>query len=127
MSDKMAKRILIIDDDEAYCSMIKIRLESIGYETYTAHDGLDGFNLAKREMPDLILLDLMLPSMDGHKICRLIKFDKRFKNIPVIMLTSRDLEKDCDIAKRNGADAFIVKTTKSKILLDVIRQLLVNK
>jgi two-component system, OmpR family, alkaline phosphatase synthesis response regulator PhoP len=118
------KRILIIEDNPAFRKMLKIRLESSGYRTLTAEDGLEGFNAVKENRPDLIFLDIMLPKMDGHKVCRLLKFDKNLQNIPIIIFTSRDLDEDADIAKQCGADAFILKTTRPEIILEVVRKLL---
>ena len=124
MNDQTKKRILIIEDNEAFLRIMKLRLESTGYEVLTAIDGLAGLNTAKEEVPDLIISDLMLPKMDGHKICRLLKFDNNLKHIPIIMLTSRDLDEDENIAKKCGANAFIIKTTHAEIILDVIKKLL---
>lgn len=124
MKDTHIIRILIIDDDPAYLKMMCSRLEKVGYQILTAPDGLIGLNLARKEKPDLILLDLMLPGMDGHKVCRLIKFDQHIRHIPVLMVTSRDLDEDADMAKKCGAVGFIVKTTRFEVTLDVIKQLL---
>jgi len=118
------KQILIIEDNPDFLMLLKERLEMNGYETITAQNGLKGLSAVKEKNPDLILLDLMLPEIDGHKLCRMIKFDKRFKEIPVIILTSRDTSDDAELAKKYRADAFIVKTTRKGILLDVIKKLL---
>lgn len=117
-------RILFIDDDPAFRKIMKHRLEAEGYETLMAEDGLAGLNLAREHEPDLIIIDLLLPKMSGHQISRMLRFDDRFKHIPIVMLTSRDLEEDADKAKECGADAFVVKTTKSKIVMDVVARLL---
>ncbi len=124
MKDFTKKRILIVEDNPTFQKMLKLRLESNGYNVIAVSDGLEGLNTARKERPDLIILDLMLPGMNGHQIARLLKFDNRFRNIPIIMLTSRDLDEDASLAKQCGADAFIVKTTRAAILLDVIRKLL---
>ena len=120
----MAKKILVIEDNAAFRKILDIRLKSAGYETVLAEEGLEGLNKARNEAPDLVITDLMLPGMDGHKISRMLKFDQRYQHMPVIMLTSRDLEEDAEIAKQCRADAFIVKTTKAQIILDVIEKLL---
>lgn len=119
-----SKRILIVEDNIAFRKMLKLRLESKGYQTIITEDGLAGLNATREEMPDLIFLDLMLPKMDGHKVCRLIKFDKTLQHIPVIIFTSRDLDDDADLAKECGADAFMLKTTRGEILMDVMEKLL---
>ena len=124
---KPLKRILIIEDNQSFRKMLKMRLESQQFQTIVAADGLQGLDMARREMPDLIITDLMLPGLDGHKICRMLKYDKKYAHIPVIMLTSRDLDEDEELAKKCGADAFIVKTTRAEIILDVIGHLLERK
>lgn len=124
MSGSIQKRLLIIEDNPTYREMLKTRLEFNGYETIVAGDGLEGLNAVQREKPDLVIVDLMLPLMDGHKVCRFIKFDKRFKNTPVIILTSRDLDEDVELAKSCGVDAFIVKTRRSELIVDEVNRLL---
>lgn len=123
MSEKQT-RILIIEDNIAFSKMLNIRLKAKGYATQQAPDGLIGLNAVRTFNPDLVITDVMLPGLDGHKICRMIKFDKNLKKIPVIVLTSRDLDEDEELAKQCGADAFIVKTTRAEIILDVIEKLL---
>ncbi|MCK5147503.1 response regulator [bacterium] len=120
----MPAKIAIIEDNAAFRKIIDIRLKAEGYDTVVAEDGLTGLEMVRNEKPDLLITDLMLPGIDGHKISRMLKFDQRYRHIPIIMLTSRDLEEDADIAKQCGADAFIVKTTKARIVLDVIEKLL---
>lgn len=124
MNHSNQKRILIIEDNVTYRRMLQIRLESIGYRVVVASDGLQGLNLAQKERPDLIILDLMLPEMGGHKVSRLIKFDSKIKNIPIVILTCKNLAKDVELAIENHVDAFIVKGTKTDILLNVVEKLL---
>jgi two-component system alkaline phosphatase synthesis response regulator PhoP/two-component system response regulator VicR len=83
--------------------------------------------MARDIKPDLILLDIMLPDLDGHKLCRMIKFNRGLKRIPVAMFTSRDTEEDAELAKKCGADAFILKTTHVSIVLDAIDRLIQKK
>ncbi len=124
MSQSRRKRILIVEDSATFRKLLQKKLQGRGIETMMAKDGLEGLELAKKERPDLIVLDIMLPGMDGHKICRLIKFDKNLQNIPVVMYTSRDLEEDAEKAKASKADAFVPKTTNPVIMMDVIERLL---
>jgi len=116
--------IVIIEDNPAFQKVLRMRLESKGYRVVSADDGITGLNTIRKEVPNLIISDLMLPGMDGHKICRLAKFDTRLKHIPFMMLTSRDLEKDANIAEKCGADAFVAKTTKAETVLDIVQKLL---
>jgi len=120
----MSKRILIIENNAVFRRALKMRLEENGYATVDAENGLEGLNSVRRENPDLVITDIMLPGLDGHKVCRMIKFDRKLSRIPVIVLTSRDLDQDAEIAKQCGADAFVLKTTRPPILLEVIRRLL---
>jgi len=99
-------------------------MESRGYDVVIAADGLEGWRLTQALQPDLILLDLLLPKMDGHKVCRLVKHDYRLRKIPVAVFTSRDQEEDAKLAKQVGADAFIVKTTRAEIMMGVIEKLM---
>ena len=117
-------RILIIDDNASFRKTFRLRLSKQGFEVIVANDGLEGLNSVRKEHPDLVITDIMLPGLDGHKICRMIKFDKNFMHIPVIVLTSRDLDEEADLAKRCNADAFIVKNTRTPIVLNVIKRLL---
>ena len=124
MGESHRQRILIIEDNASFRKALGIRLQKQGFHVIIAKDGLEGLNSVRKESPDLVITDIMLPGLDGHKICRMIKFDKNFHHIPVIVLTSRDLDEDEDLAKRCGADAFIIKSTRTPILLDVIKRLL---
>ena len=107
--------------------MLKLRLESSGYQVTAMEDGLTGLNTIKKEKPDIVILDIMLPALDGDKVCRMVKFDKNLYTIPVIILTSRDTDETADLAKKCGADAFLLKTTKAPIILDVIEKLIARK
>ena len=139
MSDATSKKhILIIEDEIAFANMLRIRLELNGYNATTADDGLKGFELAKNILPDLIILDLTLPDMAlpkelnpidldknmGHKVCRMIKFEKSLSHIPVLILTCSDADKDAALASKCGADAYILKTTSTEIVLDIIHKLI---
>ncbi len=122
--NKNRTKILMVEDEPAFLRMMKKRLEYEGYRVVTAQNGLDGLSTARTENPSLIILDIMLPGMDGLKVCRMIKSDNNLRNIPVAMLTSRDLEEDAETAKRCGANAFIVKTTRTEVVIDIIKKLL---
>lgn len=124
MDSKLKQRVLLIEDNASFRNMLKISLENQGFDVIAAKDGLEGLNVVRKENPDLVITDIMLPGLDGHKVCRMIKFDKNFNHIPVIVLTSRDLDEDENIAKRCGADAFVIKSTHTPVLLDVIQRLL---
>lgn len=118
------QKILMIEDEPAFLRMMKRRLEYEGFQVVTAQNGLDGLSVARSENPDLIILDIMLPGLDGHKVCRMIKSDNNLRSIPIAMLTSRDLEADAEMAKKCGANAFIVKTTRTEVVIEIIQKLL---
>lgn len=121
----MAKpKILIVDDERDLVEMIKLRLEAAGYETSEAHDGQEGLAKAHKEKPDLIILDLMLPKIDGYKVCRMLKFDEKYKEIPIIMFSARAQDSDKQMGKEVGADAYVTKPFEPQVLLDKIKELL---
>lgn len=117
-------KILIVEDERDLMTMIKLRLEAAGYQTSEAYDGQQGLEKARKEKPDLIILDLMLPKMDGYRVCRLLKFDEKYKNIPIIMFTARAQDSDKKMGEEVGADAYVIKPFESKVLLDKIKELL---
>ena len=122
MADK--KRILIVEDEAEMVEMIKMRLEAVGYEVLAAYDGPEGLEKAKKEKPDLIILDLMLPKMDGFKVCGLLKKDTRYANIPIVMFTAKAQEEDMVLGREMGADAYITKPFEPKVLLGKIEELI---
>jgi len=118
------RRILVVDDEESIRKLLELILREAGYEVLFCEDGLQGYNLAKKEKPDLIILDLMLPKLDGHKVCRLLKFDTRFKEIPIIISTAKASEEDKKLAQDSGADAYLLKPFKKEELLQKIKELI---
>jgi len=103
---------------------LTIQLEAEHYKVLCAQDGQTGLDMARRDKPDLIILDLMLPRVDGYKICRMLKFDEKYKNIPIIILTARVQDEDKKLGIEVGADAYITKPFNVQILLDKISALL---
>ncbi|GBD92869.1 DNA-binding response regulator MtrA [bacterium BMS3Abin05] len=116
------KRILVVDDYPQVVEALKIRLESVGYEVLTAYDGQEALNVARNEKPDLILLDVLLPKINGYKVARFLKFDKKYKNIPIIMLTSRAKKTDAELGRHSGADEYVYKPYNPPHLLQMIRK-----
>jgi DNA-binding response OmpR family regulator len=111
-------RVLVVDDEGDLVRILQFGLESLGYHVDTAADGQEGLKKARELKPDLILLDLMLPKLDGYKVCRLLKFDERYKQIPIIILSARTQEGDQALALETGANRFITKPYEfSDILL----------
>jgi len=120
----MGKQVLVIEDEPDLAAEIRECLSANGYAVTTAKEGSEGLAMARSGKPDLILLDLMLPKLDGHKICGLLKKDRRFSRIPVIILTGKAQEEEARLAREMGADAFFTKPFRSEVLLGKIRELL---
>ncbi len=114
------KKILVVDDEIELVKVLEIRLRKEGFEVVTAADGEDALKKARKEKPDLLILDLMLPKIDGYKVCRLLKFDQKYKNIPIIMLTARVEEHDRNLGMEMGADEYITKPFEWDKLLEKI-------
>jgi len=102
-------KILIVDDEPDLVETLRFALELEGYNVLVAVNGEEGLNTARQEKPDLILLDLMLPKLDGYKVCRLLKFDERYKSIPILMLTAKTQDKDRILGKETGANEYLTK------------------
>ena len=105
----MAKRILIVEDEEKLVANLADKLRAEGYDVFTALDGERGWELARRERYDLIVLDIMLPGLDGLSLCRMIRNDSKTADVPIIMLTARGTEVDKIVGLESGADDYIVK------------------
>jgi len=111
----MDKKILIIDDEKAIVDILTLNLSMAGYETVAANDGARGLDLARTENPDLILLDVMLPHLDGFSVCK--QFRETDKLTPIIMLTAREEERDKVYGLELGADDYITKPFSVRELL----------
>ena len=119
----MAKKILIVDDEPDVVTVVKIRLESAGYQTITAKDGQEALDKTYRENPDLIILDIMLPKIDGYNVCKTLRSDEEYKAIPIIMLTGRTQAQDIKMGMDLGAVSYVQKPFKSDVLLGIIQGL----
>jgi two-component system alkaline phosphatase synthesis response regulator PhoP len=118
------KRILIVDDEPDLLETVQINLEIEGYECLVAYDGFRGFERARKEKPDLIILDVMLPGMNGYKVCRLLKFDEKCKHIPIIMLTAEAQPRDRQTGQETGADVYMTKPFSADKLLAKVKEYL---
>lgn len=118
------RKILVIEDEPDAAGFLKLHLEKYEFEVYCAFDGKEGYRLARTKNPDLILLDLMLPEVDGFWVCEMLKTDAKFEKIPVIVLTARSADEDMAVAKKCGADDYITKPFEFNDLLSKIRKLL---
>ena len=120
----MPKRILIVDDEPDLLEMVQINLEIEGYECIVAYDGFRALDRARKEQPDLIILDVMLPGLNGYKVCRLLKFDENYKRIPIIMLTAEAQQADRLMGEATGANYYMTKPFDADKLLAKVKELL---
>lgn len=117
------KKILVVDDDKAITTLLGNLLMKQGYEVLVAFDGLDGMVQVRKNIPDLIILDIMMPEINGYEVCSNLKFDEKFKHIPIIVLTSREQELDARIGQLMGI-SYMHKPIDVKILLEKIQAVL---
>jgi len=109
MSNK--KKILLVEDDKTISLMYKTKLETGGFEVLTADNGADGLKLAKEHKPDIIMLDVILPQLDGFSVLEELKKDASIKKIPVVMLTNLGTEEDKEKGEKLGAKDYLVKAS----------------
>ena len=117
-------RVLVIEDDAAISDMVKGLLEHWGFEASSAATGTDGLAKARKEMPSAILLDVMLPGMDGFDVCKALKSDGKTKGIKIIMLTGLGKVSDVDKAFTLGADDYVIKPFKAAWLINKVQKAL---
>lgn len=120
----MKRRLLVVDDEPSIAKIVRKQLEVAGYEVTVAVDGLEGLTKAREMMPELIVLDVMLPKMNGTEVCSTLKADPKTKSIPILMLTAKAQRTDKDIGLQAGAEAFLTKPFHLDELLAKIKALL---
>ena len=121
----MAKdKILIVEDEESLLKLESILLTSKGYDVRGVPNGLAALEAISQEPPDLVLLDIMLPEMDGFEVCRHIKENEATRHIPVIMLTAKKSREDMSRGEKVGADWYITKPFKSAMVIETIQRFL---
>ena len=114
-------RVLIIEDERALIEVLTYNLQREGYDTIVAHDGQEGLRKAQTVLPDLIILDLMLPILGGLDVCRELRAGERTRDIPIIILTAKDEESDQLVGFSMGADDYVTKPFSMKVLLQRIK------
>ncbi len=119
-----SRRLLIVDDDQELLRGLQLRFEASGFDVITADNGLEALRRGREDHPDLIILDLMLPNMNGYEVCRLLKFDQKYRRIPVILCTARSRQEDMALGRQVGADAFVTKPFDGKALIAKAEELL---
>jgi CheY-like chemotaxis protein len=121
------KRILIVEDQAVIVDMLRMRLEANNYEVLTASDGQAGLDKAQKEKPSLIILDVMLPKMNGYKVCQLLKTDPKYSAIPIIISSGRTPQEIKKVGQEVGADAYVSKPFEAEELLAKMKELLEKK
>lgn len=119
-------RVLIVDDSPTEVHVLKTWLEKNGFDTITAESGEDGIKLAKREKPDLVIMDVVMPGMSGFQATRQLHKDPDTANIPVLIVTTKDQETDKVWGMRQGAADYLVKPVTEKQLVDKVNAILGN-
>ena len=117
-------RILVVEDEESLLKLESILFASKGYRVTGVRDGKEALDAIAQQVPDLVVLDLMLPDMDGFEVCRRIKENPDTSAVPVVMLTAKKSSRDLERGREVGADAYITKPFKSVKVLEVIGGLL---
>ncbi|HEY97640.1 MAG TPA: response regulator transcription factor [Dehalococcoidia bacterium] len=120
----IAKRILIIEDDPSFSRAINHIVEKEGYEVSTASNGMTGLRMAKDNPPDLLILDVMLPGLDGFEICSQLRADESTEKLPIVMLSAKGQEADKTTGLSVGANEYLTKPIDRALLLEKIASLL---
>jgi DNA-binding response OmpR family regulator len=118
-----SRKILVVDDDRSVTTILEGVLTAQGYTALVASDGLDAMVQVRKYLPDLIILDIMMPEINGYDVCSNLKFDEKYKHIPIIVLTSREQELDPRIGQLMGID-YMHKPIDRKVLLEKIQNTL---
>jgi two-component system, OmpR family, phosphate regulon response regulator PhoB len=116
-------RVLIIEDERGLTDVLTYNLQREGYDTVVAHDGKEGLRKAQMHLPDIILLDLMLPGLNGLDVCRELRSGERTRNVPIVMLTAKAEETDHVVGFSLGADDYVTKPFSVKVLMQRIKAL----
>ena len=123
----MKKRILLVEDDPGAIRLVGYTLEQEGYEVLTAANGVEGLRKAREEEPDLLILDVMLPGLDGFELCRRLRADAQTAGLPVLMLSAKAQEIDKTTGLKMGADAYLTKPADPSEIVSRVESLLAQK
>jgi DNA-binding response OmpR family regulator len=123
----MAKKILLVEDDPSVLRAISFILEKEGYQVLTAINGLDGLRKAKEEKPDLLILDVMLPGLDGFEVCHRLRAETQTAQLPILMLSAKGQAADKAMGLSVGANEYLTKPVERSVLLSTIETLLAAK
>jgi two-component system alkaline phosphatase synthesis response regulator PhoP/two-component system response regulator VicR len=119
----MAKKILVVDDERHIVRLVEVNLARAGYEVVTAYDGVEALEKVEQEIPDMVVLDVMMPRMDGFEVLKNLQADDKYRDIPVIMLTAK--AQDADIFKgwQSGVSSYLTKPFNPKELLVFVQRI----
>ncbi|HMJ67018.1 MAG TPA: response regulator transcription factor [Candidatus Binatia bacterium] len=120
----MKQKILVVDDEPDAVELLEVNLEGAGYTVASAHDGEEALKKARMTLPDLIILDLMLPEVDGMEVCKILRRDQKTSHIPIIMLTAKAAEIDRVLGLELGADDYVTKPFSPRELVLRVKRLL---
>ncbi len=127
MTDGAKPKILVVDDEPNIVKVVRKHLELAGFDVAVAGDGPGGIRAAREWRPDVVVLDVMLPLLDGYAVCAELKHDEALHRIPVLMMTAKTARADREEGLRRGADAYLMKPFPLDELLATIRQLLPSR
>ena len=119
-----AQRILICDDDPVILRLLQVNLDLEGYEVLLAHDGQEAYDVAEREVPDLVILDIMMPRMDGYQAVEALKSNEKTSSIPVVFLSAKAQQSDIDRGLHHGVSDYLTKPFDPGQLLDIVKRLI---
>lgn len=119
----MAKKILVVDDEPDLLDVVLTRLEVTGYEVFGGTDGRQALELARKIMPDLIILDIYLPEIKGDEVAKILKSDEKLKHIPIILISATTVSIAL-LAKESGADGYLTKTFEPEELIAMVKNIL---
>jgi DNA-binding response OmpR family regulator len=122
----MSKRVLVVDDEPSILLSLEFLMEQEGYEVYTASDGDEALQAVREKLPDVILLDVMMPKRDGFEVCEIIRANPEWKEVRIIMLTAKGREVDQEKGLALGADDYITKPFATQEVVQRVRMFLVN-
>lgn len=127
VAENSKRRVLLVDDEPDLVQMVAMRLRVAGYEVTLAYDGEQALEQARQSKPDVMILDLMLPKLDGYQVCRTLKSEEATQAIPILIFTARAQDQDVKQAHACGADGYLSKPFEANILLDKLRELLAGR
>ena len=123
----MPKKILIIEDDRSAARLAQYTIQQAGYDVVIAYDGYEGLEKTLHEHPDLIILDIMLPGLDGYEVCHRLRAEPETITLPILMISAKAREEDRNIGLKVGADDYLAKPVEPSVMLAKIEELLSKK